>query len=416
MRRFFLLVFTGISALTFPQSDISNQELKDQISQIEGDLNKAKVRVDNLCANSQTSKNASSWYLKGYVYTEFAKSEVFSTKYQGSDEMAVEAIKKAMELDTKHQFYSDILNITTDLTITEYNKAIKNYNDAVNTKSNDKFLQSIHYFEIYFDCYQALGIDNKFIDDFIKYNKVDLKAINFYYAYATQTVGMTEKATTMYGKIIDLNDDFATARTKGMPLAYLYYSDMLEKAGEVEKAVAVIKRGINLFPQEKELIINATSIFNKNKRIDDLVELVEKQNIDKISDLKLLFILGQNYGRLAKEYQKNGYNSTADTYLQKALNIYKKAMTISTKNNNDMFSVYYNMSVIYFNNGVNLYKTNYENRVSFQEQFNQALEYLEKAHALKKNDKKVMNMMMKAYQMTDQSEKAKQIESELYGN
>ncbi len=407
-------MFLFISAISFSQNDISSEELKEQVSQIEGDLNKAKVRVDNLCTGYKTANNASSWYLKAYVYTEFAKSQVFSTKYPGSDEIAKDAVIKAMDLDTKHQFYSDILNVTTDLTITEYNKAIKNYNDAVDSKNNSKFQEAIHYFDLYFDCYKALGIDKKFIDDFIKYNKVDLKAINFYYAYASQTVGNKDKAMDLYSKIIDLNDDKATALTKGMPLAYLYYSDMLEKAGDIDKAVAVLKRGVELFPQEKELVINATSLFNKNKRVDDLVELVEKQDITKISDLKLLFVLGQNYGILAKEYQKNGYASTADTYKDKALKIYQKALTISTKNDKNLFPVYYNMSVIYFNDGVNIYKTDYENRTGFQDKFNKALEYLEKAHDLKPEDKKVMNMMMKAYQMTDQTEKAKAIEQKLY--
>ncbi len=415
MRFILYVIFLFGSLSLFSQSDIKNEELKNVVQQIEGDLNKAKIRVDNLCNNPQTAQKASSWYLKAYVYTEFAKSQVFSTKYPGSDEIALSSVKKALELDNTKQFYSDILNVMTDLTITDYNKAIKNYNQAVNAKNNDKFSTAIHYFELYFDCYETLGLDKKFIDDFIKYNKVSLKSINFYYAYATQTTGQMDKALATYEKIIDLNDNEAAAREKGMPLAYLYYSKLLEQQGNTDKAVAVIKRGVDLFPKQVELIINATSLFNKYKKTDDLVDLLENQNVDKITDLKILFILGQNYRRLSREYEKNGYQSTADQYKQKALKIYQKAITLNPKDQKNLFKVYYNMGVIYFNQGVQMYKTNYENREGFQAEFNHALEYLEKAHEIDKTNKRVMNMMMKAYQMTDQTEKAKGIEQEMYG-
>ena len=410
---YFLFIFSNIAL--FSQSDVKNQELKDDVQQIEGDLNKAKVRVDNLCNNPQTAQKASSWYLKAYVYTEFAKSQVFTSKYPGSDEIALDAVKKALELDKTRQYYSDILNVMMDLTITDYNKAIKNYNNAVTAKSNDLFTTAIHYFELYFDCYQTLGIDKKFIDDFIKYNKVSLKSINFYYAYATQTVGQTDKAMATYEKIIDLNDNTMTAKEKGMPLAYLYYSKLLEQQGNIDKAAAVIKRGVTLFPTQPGLIINATSLFNKYKKTDDLVDLLESQNIDKITDLKILFVLGQNYRRLSREYEKNGYQSTADNYKQKVLQIYQKAISLNPKDQKNLFKVYYNMAVIYFNQGVEMYKTNYENREGFQAEFNHALEYLVKAHAIDKTNKRVMNMMMKAYQMTDQTQKAKEIEQEMYG-
>ncbi len=404
------------SALTlFSQNNVKNQELKDVVQQIEGDLNKAKIRVDNLCNDPQTSQKASSWYLKGYVYTEFAKSQVFSTKYPGSDEIALSAIKKSIELDNTQQYYSDILNVMMDLTITVYNKAIQNYNQAVNTKNNDNFDAAIHYFELYFDCYQTLGIDKKFIDDFIKYNQVSLKSINFYYAYATQTVGQKEKAMTMYNKIIDLNDDPAIAKEKGMPLAYLYYSKLLEELNDIDKAVAIVKRGVTLFPQESGLIVNATSLFNKYKKTDDLVDLLESQDIDKITDLKILFVLGQNYRQLSQEYKMNGYQSTADQYKNKAVKIYQKVIAMNPKDQKELFNVYYNMAIIYFNQGVEIYKNNYENREGFQSEFNNALEYLLKAHQIDKTNKRVMNMMIKAYQMTDQSEKAKEIEKEIYG-
>lgn len=415
IRVLFYLIFIFSNLLLFSQSDVNSQELKDALHQIEGDLNKAKIRVDNLCKSPTTSMKASSWYLKAYVYTEFTKSQVFSTKYPGSDEIALSAIKKSLELDKTKQFYSDILNEMMDLTITVYNKAIQNYNQAVNAKNNDKFATAIHYFELYFDCYQTLGVDKKFIDDFIKYNKVSLKSINFYYAYATQTVGQIDKALATYEKIINLSDDPAIAKQKGMPLAYLYYSKLLEQQGNTDKAVAIIKKGVKLFPEQIDLIINATSLFNKYKKTDDLVELVEGQNIDKISDLKILFVLGQNYRRLSRQYKENGYASTAENYKKKAIRIYQKAIALNPKEKENLFKVYYNMAVIYFNQAVGMYKTNYENREGFQAEFNHALEYLVKAYEIDKTNKRVMNMMMKSYQMTDQTEKAKIIEQKMYG-
>ncbi len=405
---FFISLFVHLSA-----QDLTKEEIKKELDLIEGNLMKARTRVDNLCNNPSTAQRASSWYLKGYVYTEISKSEVFSSQVSEPAKTALEAIKKAKELDKTKTFYSDILNVFFDLTPLLYNKAIINYNNGIQTKDQSKakkyFENAAYYFELFFDAYNNLGTDKNFIDS--KY-KIKTNKAYYYYAYSLYKTGQYEKAGVIFKKIVNPSNPTGVEREKSNPLAYNYYSEYLEKQGNIKEAIDLMIRANEIWPENKDITINTIALLNKYKKTDELIKFIDKLGND-INDVKLLNVMAQSYRGIAKSLFDNGYVSSANEYTDKAAEYYKKALE-KVHSDKNKFKILYNIGVTYFNQGVKLYKNNYEDREAFQTAFRKSIEYLEQARHLEPKNKRILNMLMKAYQMTDQTEKAEEISKLLY--
>ncbi len=387
---------------------------KDALKLIEGRLTDAKVTVDKMCSNPQTANDAQSWYLKAYVYTEIAKSEVYGNLVQFPGKEALKAISKCKELDADKKYYSDIINICLDLGPTLYNKGIKNYNRALKTNSANDYQAALNYFTDFYKVMDVLGNDKKFIDQYIEYNNVKPNSVFLYCGYIEEKLSEFDKAKEFYNKLIDLKSDIAVAKEKGTPLAYLYLSNILIKQGNVNKATLISERGVELYPDNSDLIINLVNIYKKTDNVDALSELLEKSIKNNSNDVKLLFTLAKSYNSISKLFVKRGYESTAKMYKQKAIDTYKKAIDLHPKDKTMDFKLNYNLGVMLYNSGVRAYKKNYEDRKTYVDLFTQAMPYMEKCHTYDKTNRRVMNMLMMIYQTLEMSDKQKQIENQLY--
>jgi len=406
--RFIILVIVSLTSFNlFSQN-------KDALKLIEGRLTDAKITVDKMCSNPQTANNAQSWYLKAYVYTEIAKSEVYDNLVQFPGKEALNAVTKCKEFDTDKKYYSDIVNICLDLGPTLYNKGIKKYNRALKSNSANDYNLALNYFTDFYKVMDVLGNDKKFIDQYIEYNNVKPNSVFLYCGYIEEKLSDFEKAKEFYNKLIDLKSDKETAKAKGMPLAYLYLSNILLKQNDVGKATIIGKRGVELYPDNSDLIINLVNIYKKTDNVDDLSDLLEKSIKNNSTDEKLLFTLAKSYNSISKLFVKRGYQSTADMYKKKAVETYKKAINLHPKDKTMDFKLNYNLGVLLYNSGVRAYKKNYEDRKTYVDFLTDAMPYLEKCHFYDKNNRRVMNMLMMVYQTLEMSDKQKQIEDQLY--
>ena len=385
---------------------------KEALKLIEGRLTDAKVTVDKMCSNPQTTNDAQSWYLKAYVYTEISKSEVYGNLVQFPGKEALKAVEKCKELDTDKKFYSDIINVCLDLGPTLYNKGIKKYNIAIKNNSVNDYQLALNYFTDFYKVMDALGNDKKFIDQYIEYNNVNPNSVYLYCGYIEEKLSDFDKAKEFYNKLVDLDSDIQTAKAKGDPLAYLYLSRVLLKQGDA-KATIIAKRGVELYPDNSDLIINLVNIYKKTGNVDDLSDLLEKSTT-KTNDPKLLFTLAKSYNSISKLFVKRGYQSTADMYKKKAIDTYKKAIDLHVKDKTMDFKLNYNLGVMLYNSGVRAYKKNYEDRKTYVDYFTQAMPYMEKCHTYDKTNRRVMNMLMMIYQTLEMTDKQKQIENQMY--
>lgn len=386
------------------------------IQQIEGKLDKAKVQVDKQCADIEGSKNAENWYLKAYVYNELAKSQVYKKIAPNAEFDALEAVKKSKELDTKKKFESDRINLLFDLSTLFYNKAILLYNEGIENKKDANFPDALLNFEKFLECINVLGSDQVIVTNLLDYNKVSLNNIYLYIGYSAQKCNQFEKAKNYYDKLILLNEPASQARQSGNPLAYIYYIELLLNNKDTLSARGVAEKGLEVYPENPDVVLAAIELFSKMKKMSEMADLLEKLVAkNSNADTKMIFVLGQAFNNISKEYARKGYKSTAEQYKTKAIEYFEKVLKANPSDKKIIYNTYYNLGVIYYNAGVNAYKQRSEsNTTEYEFLFKKSLPYLEKAKEIDPKNKNVLNMLLKAYTSLNEKAKAEAIENELY--
>jgi len=400
----------------FAQNKTNTSRGENFIQQIEGKLDKAKAQVDKLCADATGSPNAENWYLKAYVYNELAKSQVYKKIAPNAEFEALEAVKKSKELDTKKKFESDRINLLFDLSTLFYNKAITLYNDGVENKKDANFSDALLNFEKFLECLEVLGSDQVIVTNLLDYNKISLNNIYMYIGYSAQKCNQYDKAKNYFNKIVLLNVPPTQARQVGNPLAYIYYMELLLNQKDTLAARGVAEKGLEVYPENPDVILAAIDLFNKMKKMSEMADLIEKVISNNPNpDIKMMFVLGQAYNNIAKEYIRKGYQSTAEQYKTKAINYFEKILQLNPTDKKVLFNTNYNLGVIYYNAGVIAFRKRTEtNTTEYEFLFKKSLPYLEKAHELNPKNRNVLNMLLKAYTSLNEKVKAEAIEQELY--
>lgn len=384
------------------------------IQQIEGKLDKAKIQVDKLTTDAATNQSAESWYLKGYVYTELAKSAVYKKTVPNAELEALEAIKKSKELDRGKKFESDRINVLFDLSTIFYNKAITLYNDGVEKNMQNNFTDALLNFEKFLETIDVLEGDKVIVTNLLDFNKVNIQSIYLYAGYSAYKSNQFDKGKQFFDKLVVLNAPAHQARQVGTPLAYIYYTEMLLAMKDTNSAKGVALKGLEVYPDNPDVILMAIDLYSKMRKMYEMADLIEKivsQNPQP--DLKMLFVLGQAYNNIAKEFIRKGYQSTADQYKSKAVEYFEKVIQQNPSDKRVLFNSYYNLGVIYYNAGVNAYKQR-ETSSEYEFLFKKAIPYLEKAREIEPKNKSVLNMLLKSYTSLNDKVKAEQIENELY--
>ncbi len=412
MKWLFVSLFLVLYSFLFSQNKPTSRG-ESFIQQIEGKLDKAKIQVDKLTTDPATAQSSENWYLKAYVYTEMAKSAVYKNIAPNAEFEALEAVKKSKQLDRK-KYESERINVLFDLSTIFYNKAITLYNDGVEKGKADNFPQSLLYFEKFLETIDVLEGDQVIVTNLLNFNKVSINSIYLYAGYSAYKSNQFEKGKSYFDKLVLLNAPATKAREEGSPLAYIYYTEMLLAQKDTNSAKGVALKGIEVYPENPDIIMLAIDLFSKMKKMSEMADLMEKlvQN-NPNPDVKMLFVLGQAYNKIAREYEWKGYQSTAEQFKVKAIDYFEKVLNQQTNDKTVLFNTNYNLGVIYYNAGVNAYK-NRETSSEYEFLFKKAVPYLEKAKELNPKNKNVLNMLLKSYTMINETVKAKQIEDELY--
>jgi hypothetical protein len=112
-----------ITIFCFPVFGQQNQEkAENYIKQIDGRLDKAKEAIDKECISPETSEKPITWYLKGYIYAEIAKSEVLRKLSANPAHESLQAIKQCKKLDVNNIFESDCINVLFEIATLFYDQ------------------------------------------------------------------------------------------------------------------------------------------------------------------------------------------------------------------------------------------------------------------------------------------------------
>jgi tetratricopeptide (TPR) repeat protein len=402
MKSTLLLIFVILTLNIFSQ--------ENKIKAIEGDLKLAKVRMDKEIKDPVLGNKAQTWYLRAYVYNELAKSKVYGNLEKYPGEKALESINKCKELDTKNEYYSELITILLELGPTLYNKGITAYNAAVQNKDINGFKTALYYFDKFYEVTDILGKDDKkFIDQFIKYNGINPQKTYIYAGYAAQQTQEYEKAHKYYNTIIDINASDEHEKANSFPLVYFYEAELLVKENKIDKAELVINKGIKVWPNSQELTISAINIYKKKGDDDKLVEVMETALKSNPKNVTLLYTMARTYNNLSKKFRKNGYQGAANKYRTEAINAYKKAISLKPSKKQTLFRLNYNLGIIYFNKAARDYNEQIGTIDDYQNTLREAMPYLEAAKAIKTTTN-IDKMLYKIYTTLEMPEKAKTVE------
>ncbi len=355
-----------------------------------GYLDKAQKYIDEALTCPDTKDWAKTWYYRGNVYLQIHLSK--EDKYKKLDsnalQVAYDSYQKAIELDTKKEYYQDIMLSLMVCGEQYYNKGVtlyslKKYDDAM--ASFNKTATINGFFSI--------------TDTLATYNA----------ALCAELAKKPEKAKEYYVKLINANYH--------QPLVYSSLANIYTSKKDTAKALSTILKGRKLFPDNYSLIIAETNIYlstGKSKEAKDLLELAIQKDP---TNPNLYFTIGTTYDALSNDTSKT--KTGRDAFFKEAESAYKKAIELKP----DFFDAIYNLGALYFNDGVRIFQeadlmvndmTKYkELQLLFEDRWKNALPYLEKALELNPNDYNTLLSLKQLYSRMNQMDKLKAINEKL---
>ena len=404
---FFTLIISLISLLSIAQDN-------NLTKQIEGKIDLAKERFDKEIKDPELSQKAETWYLYAYVYKEIAKSKVYAKLDATPEEKSVKAIEKCKRLDYKEVYYSEIISLMLELGPIIYNKSINNYNAAVNNDNNiQKFAVASYYFELFYRVIDVLGSDDKkFIDQFIEYNGINPRKTYLFAGFAEDQIGKFKQAHKYYNTVIELQETNEHEKANSFPLIYYYEAELLIREQNNKQAKLVLDKALEVWPNNKEIVILSINFYKKQDDSDKLAEVMETAVKNNPENITLLYTLARNYNNIAKGYKKNGYISTAQQYQDEAISTYKKAIELGTDNKRMEFGLNFNLGIIYFNKAAQMYNSQNGGVEEYQNILKDAMPYLEKAYQIDKTNANAKKMLTKIYQTLEMNDKYNAIQVE----
>ncbi|MCK5029463.1 MAG: tetratricopeptide repeat protein, partial [Bacteroidales bacterium] len=328
-------------------------------------LDTALKAVEFAETQEKTKDWAKTYYVKGLVYNAIASSTDpdYANICESPSVKAFESFKKAYNMDGSNM-YQSAMDIQF---ITMANDFVKK---AIDTYNAEDFENAFLYFE------KTLEVKKMKVFE----GEIDT-AIIFNAAITAQRIGKFEKAVVYYNKSIEY--DYAEGD------AFSLLAGCYKEQGDNENYVNTLKSGFEKYPSNQSVLGSIINYY-----------LLEEENAEEA--FKYLALARENdptnpqfYSAEAHLYDKTGDKETAKEK-------YKKAIEIDE----NFFEAYYNLGVLYFNEGVEL--TDIANQIvdnaKYQEakavadkKFEEALHYIEKSHELKPDDRSIMSTLKTLY-------------------
>ena len=315
--------------------------------------------------NAKTKDWFKTYYVKGLIFEAIAKSE--NPEFKKLSEFplidAFDNLKKSYEMEG-----SKVLHASMDL------KFFSLVNDIINTGvvayNEEDFKNALKYFEKSLEV-RTLSLFKGEIDT----------AIIFNCGIVAEKIEDWDNAIKYYEKTIEYN--------YGEGDTYSLLAGIYKSKEETESYVSTLKDGFEKYPGNQILLAGIINYY-----------LLETDNTDEAF----------KYLDLARESDPNNpqfYNAEAQLYdkigdKENAKLKYKKAIELDEK----LFDAYYNLGVLYFNEGVELtdkanqITDNAKYAVARQEaddKFKESLPFIEKAHELKPEESSIMSTLKTIY-------------------
>ena len=389
MKKFALFLFFAVSVtLVFGQKNVrqsASNYLKD------GKLDKAMEAINQCILDPSTAQDAKAWFLRGNIYLELSNTQDVKFKALDPDPLtkALESYKKAVEFDTKKEYYDDIVAKLNWQRNNYYNAAVDNYNKKMFKDAMINFSRGA----------EVLEMAN--VPDTVSL----LNA-----ATCASLANEKEAAKDLYLKLLKLNYK--------SPQVFITISDIYRQDKDSVNALRFIKMGQQLYPSDFRLFLSETNIyltFNRTEKALNNLKFALKQDSTNSS---VAFALGTIYDNLSNDTTRTTEQRAAS--FGNAVDTYKNAIRL----NPDYFDAIYNLGAIYVNKAAVIEEEANKLPLDATAKYEQlkseantllsnALPYLEKATILQPTDINTLVTLKQIYARTNQNDKVKAIQEKI---
>jgi predicted Zn-dependent protease len=199
------------------------------------DLDKAKEAIDGAVQNESTIGMSKAWYYRGSIYHAIYEStkEKFAPLKPGSLKEALKSYEKTIELDTKKEFYDDVIKRMEIVASQSLNTGVDNFRENKYPEALVAFQTSADINKKYFNRFDTLAIYN-----------------------AGLAADKAKDATTAlnYFKIL-------TDANYGGSKLYSLMANMYLDQKDTANALLVINQGRQKFPEDASLITQGLNIY-----------------------------------------------------------------------------------------------------------------------------------------------------------
>ena len=337
------------------------------------ELDKAREAIDEASRYESSMNMDKTWYYRGMIYQNLYKHSKYGNLVNNPLQEALISFDKSLELDPKSENLEDIQKRKNILAAQFGEQGADQY-------KNGKFAEALGSFE-----------------NILKINPTDTSVV-FNCAIAADKAKDLEKAKMYYQRLID--NRYNDVKIYNL-LAAIYRSEKNDS-----KAVEVIQKGRQAFPEDNNLLIEELNYFLASGKSAEAMASLDKAIQADPNNPSLFLAQGNLFDKAGQQ--------------EKAADAYKKAIAIKP----DFFDAYYNLGAMYFNQGAEL--ANKANDIPpkeiakydaakkvFEAKFKEALPFLEKAWELSPKDNSTMVSLKQIYLRLGDTEKLNRVSKAL---
>ncbi|MCS7003941.1 MAG: tetratricopeptide repeat protein [Cytophagales bacterium] len=406
MKQFFFVALIALSVVVKLFAQEKGSLSKAQMYLEKSDLANAKREIDAVLNDPKQAEKGKVWFTKGQIYQAIAISDNPQVEALAPNalETAIKAYKKVEELEKPTSFYVQRLKENTVDPATlqylppiyvEFANALINKGAVLVEKEN--YMSAIENFE------GAMLINPK-LDTLM----------NLYIFQSAYQVQENEKLPQeirekAIGKMVAAAQKLIAYQYK-KEFIYQVMVNYYNEKQDYEKALAIAKTGLMLFPKDKYLNQQLINIFVKTEKLQEAIKELQKSLSSEPNNVDLLFTLGVLYEKAGD--------------VAKSVESYQKCLNIDP----NYYDALINTAVYYFNLGNSKIKERNNlfdakgkptdvakvNKLDqeINEHFRQALPYLERA-IQQKEEKDVVRTLAYIYQQLKMNDKYNAIKAKI---
>ncbi|MGE5393529.1 MAG: tetratricopeptide repeat protein [Candidatus Saccharibacteria bacterium] len=366
------IIFIFILSTTFAQKAKVNSALLDkEAGKLEQALTSIEEAVNPANAKSESSIAwAHTWEVRGEIYQAIYKSKEDKFKKLHADPLleALKSYQKATELDEKGKL-ANALKIKMQLLVNDLSE------QAINAFNVPDYPKAFASFE------QILAIQDMPLYKEATSNVVDTAVIF--------NAGLAAFKAEQYDKAIELYKKATAYKYNGSRTYELLIASYLGKK-DTTGAVQAMNEGLNNYPDNKDILVQLVEIYRHRKMVNEALKYIDLA--------------------IAKDPKNESFHWVKGTLLDRSGNTEeaKKCYERAIEINKDYMDAYFNLGIIYYNNGVKQTDTanaipgnetaRYETeKAKADEEFKKALPYLEKAYAINNSDRMTLESLKNIY-------------------